>query len=185
MKQEKRAVHFVTYTGLGIAMILVAQFLGKAMPAGAVIAGPFSVSQLVTGSLVNAVLFVFTAYVGVSSGVLAGIISAVLASLIGVGPQVLVIVPLIAAGNVLLSVLFWLFAVKYIRIMPAAAVIAAVGKCAFLWGTVPLFIHAVGVPAQQAAMLSVMFSWPQGITALIGGVLALLILARLRNKNFG
>ena len=49
---------------MGIALIIVAQLLGKLFPAGAVIVGPFSVNQLITGSLVNCVLFVFTAISG-------------------------------------------------------------------------------------------------------------------------
>lgn len=57
--------------------------------------------------------------------------------------------------------------------------IAAALKCAFLWLLVPAVIQAVGVPAKQVAALSIMFSWPQGVTALIGGLLALAILSRL------
>ena len=36
-----------------------------------------------------------------------------------------------------------------------------------------------GVQPQQVQMLSIMFSWPQGCTALIGGTLASLIIPRL------
>ena len=53
MSQKHSAAFWVTRTALGVALVVVAQLLGKVIPAGAVIAGPFSVTQLVTGSLVN------------------------------------------------------------------------------------------------------------------------------------
>lgn len=83
----------------GIALIIVAQLLGKLFPAGAVIAGPFSVNQLITGSLVNCVLFVFTAISGMWSGVAIGIVSAMLAQFIGIGPAVAAVSPGGSVGN--------------------------------------------------------------------------------------
>ena len=58
-------------------------------------------------------------------------------------------------------------------------------KCAFLWIAVPAVLGLLsGVPEQQVKMISIMFSWPQGLTALIGGALALAILPRLgKSKN--
>ena len=56
MSRSDAAVHWITRTALGVALVVVAQLLGKVIPAGAAIAGPFSVTQLVTGSLVNCVL---------------------------------------------------------------------------------------------------------------------------------
>ena len=88
MSQKHSAAFWVTRTALGVALVVVAQLLGKVIPAGAVITGPFSVTQLVTGSLVNCVLFVFTATTGIWSGVAIGILSSVLATLIGIGPAV-------------------------------------------------------------------------------------------------
>ena len=180
MKAENRTVRFVTYSAMGIALVILAQWLGSVLPAGAVIVGPFTVKQLITGSLVNCILIVFAARVGLGSAVTVGLFSAVLASVLGVGPQVLPIVPLIACGNGLLALLYWLLsgrgnAPPLVGVLAAAAV-----KCAFLWLTVPFVLHALAaVPEKQAAALSVMFSWPQGLTALAGGLLSLLILPRL------
>ena len=53
MQHSHTASRWITRTALGVALVVVAQLLGKVIPAGAVIAGPFSVTQLVTGSLVN------------------------------------------------------------------------------------------------------------------------------------
>ena len=188
MSNSHNAVRWVTRTAMGIALIIVAQLLGKVFPAGAVITGPFSVNQLVTGSLVNCVLFVFTAISGIGSGVTIGVVSAMLAQFIGIGPAVSAVSPVVACGNALLCVVYGLVIGKHgtegVRQWIAMA-IAAVLKCAFLWITVPAVLGLLsGVPEQQVKMISIMFSWPQGLTALIGGALALAILPRLgKSKN--
>ena len=41
-------------------------------------------------------------------------------------------------------------------------------------------LAVAGLPEQQTAMLSIMFSWPQGVTALCGGLLSWPIIARLK-----
>lgn len=185
MSQNHTAARWVTRTALGVALVVVAQLLGKMLPAGAVITGPFSVTQLVTGSLVNCVLFVFTATTGIWSGVAIGILSSVLATLIGIGPAVPAVTPVIACGNAVLAVMFGLLHGKDWQFgrWAFAAIIAAIVKCAFLWICVPLALGLVaGVAEQQVKALSIMFSWPQGVTALIGAALALTILPRL-NKS--
>lgn len=182
---NNKSMRFITYTAMGTALVVLAQWAGSLLPAGFVFAGPFTMKQLITGSLVNCVLFVFTAFAGVWSGVTVGILSAILASLIGVGPAVLPIVPLIACGNAILCVIFWLVADKLNAKNIPGAIAAAVVKCAFLWLTVaPLLGVLSNVPEKQVKMLSIMFSWPQGVTALVGGALAVIIIPRLKkNRN--
>ena len=41
-------------------------------------------------------------------------------------------------------------------------------------------LAVAGLSEQQTAMLSIMFSWPQGVTALCGGLLSWPIIARLK-----
>ena len=177
MKSESKNIRFITRAAMGVALVILAQLAGKLFPAGAVIAGPFSVNQLVTGSLVNCVLFVFTAIGGVWCGVCVGILSAVLASVIGIGPAVLAVVPLVACGNAILCIVFSIVGKALPRIV--AVITAAAVKCGFLWISVPLLLQAIGAPDKQRMMLGIMFSWPQACTALIGGLLAMLIIPRI------
>ena len=184
MKVKNSAVNFISYTAMGIALVILAQWLGSMLPAGASIVGPFAVKQLITGSLVNCILIVFTACAGIGSAVTIGLLSALLATVIGVGPQVLPVVPLIACGNALLALFFWIVTVKTTKWALPGVIIAAIVKCAFLWITIPAVLHMMtSVPEKQAANLSVMFSWPQGLTALIGGLLALVIIPRLKKSE--
>lgn len=183
MRKQHRAIRFLCQTALGIALVILAQLAGKLFPAGAVVVGPLSVSQLITGSLVNCVLFVFAAQAGSLAGICIGIFSSLLAFLLGIGPALLQVVPVIACGNALLAGLFGL-ACRKSRKHEISMAVCAVIKCGFLWLTVPAVIAGLGtVPEKQAAVMSAMFSWPQGITALIGGILALLILPRLKKAN--
>ena len=187
MSNSHNAVRWVARTAMGIALIILAQLLGKVFPAGAVIVGPFSVNQLVTGSLVNCVLFVFTAMSGIGCGVTVGIVSAMLAQFIGIGPAVAAVSPVVACGNALLCVVYGLIIAKMgtegVRQWRAMA-IAAIFKCAFLWIAVPALLSALtGVKPQQVTALSIMFSWPQGCTALIGGSLASLVIPRIRRAR--
>lgn len=180
----KKTVRFVTYTAMGIALVIVAQWLGNVLPAGAVLAGPFAVKQLVTGSLVNCILFVYADRVGLGSAVTVGAVSAILASLIGVGPQVMPIVPLIAVGNGLLAFIYWVAKNKMKAPGILRVILAAAVKCGFLWLTVPALLSALtSVPEKQGKALSVMFSWPQGVTAFVGGLLALAIVPRLKKAE--
>ena len=177
MKSESKNICFITRTAMGVALVILAQLAGRLFPAGAVIAGPFSVRQLVTGSLVTCVLLAFPAVGGVWCGVCVGILSAVLASVIGIGPAVLAVVPLVACGNAILCIVFSVVSKALPRL--AAVITAAAVKCGFLWLSVPLLLQAIGAPDKQRMMLGIMFSWPQACTALLGGLLAMLIIPRV------
>lgn len=179
MKRENKALNFLCRTAMGVALVVLAQLLGKVIPSAAISFGPLSLSQLITGSLVNCVLFVFAAQAGALSGVCIGLISSMLAFLLGIGPSLVQVVPVVACGNAILAGIFGLSCRKaWNRI--ASMVGCAVIKCAFLWIAVPAVIAGVGtVPEKQAAVMSAMFSWPQGVTALVGGTLALVIIPRV------
>ena len=177
---NKSLVRFISETAMGIALVILAQLLGKSIPAVAVILGPLSVTQLITGSLVNCVLFVFAYRVGALSGVLIGLLSSLLAFTLGIGPALFPVVPVVGLGNAVLALLFALLMKKTSLPRIADMLISALTKCAFLWVCVPAVLRMLGsVPEKQVAVMSAMFSWPQGVTAVIGGALALLIIPRL------
>ena len=147
--------------------------------------------QLVTGSFVNAVLAVTVLVAGLFSGITVALISPVLAFLLGIAPQILT-VPAIMVGNTVYVILLSLIAGKnskqYIR-QVAAWICAAAAKFGVLYGIVVWIICGVFSEKLLASgvlkepMLKVLpatFSWPQLITALIGGAVALLIVPALR-----
>lgn len=163
-------LRLITRTAVLLALLVAFQAVTK--PLG----------QLVTGSLVNTLLAVSALTVGLWGGLVVALVSPVLAFLLGIAPQILT-VPAIMAGNALFVFLLWLLGRKGKMALPAVAV-ASVAKFLALYALVNFLI--CGVLAEsllsagllKAPMLLSMpatFSWPQLITALIGGSIGLLI----------
>ena len=147
--------------------------------------------QLITGSFVNAVLAVTVLVAGLGSGIAVALISPILAYLLGIAPQILT-VPAIMIGNCIYVILLYCIAGKNSKAVIRRAIawlVAAIAKFAALYAVVVWVI--CGLLAEELLAsgmlkepmlqtLPAMFSWPQLITALIGGAAALLIVPVLR-----
>ena len=174
-----KKIRWITETAVMLALLVCLQALTKPM------------SQLVTGSCVNAVLAVSALVGGLSCGLVVALCSPVLAFLLGIAPQILT-VPAIMVGNTVFVVLLSLLADKTgkkIVKQVIAWVAAAAAKFAALYAIVVWLICGVLSESLIAAgtmkppmvqALPATFSWPQLITALIGGAVALLITPVLR-----
>lgn len=169
-----KKVLWITETAVLIALLVVLQAATAPIPK------PFG--QYVTGSCVNAVLGVAALYVGLSSGLVVALVSPFFAFLLGIGPQLIAIVPAIAAGNAVLVVVLWLLARKQVLWQNALGVAAAAcAKFLTLYLLVVMLIcNVMALPEPQVKTFSAMFSWPQLVTALIGGAAALVIAETLR-----
>lgn len=174
-----KKIRWITETAIMLALLVTLQALTKPM------------GQIVTGSCVNAVLAVAALVGGLASGLTVALISPVLAFLLGIAPQILT-VPAIMVGNsvyvLLLSVLADVSGKNKLRQI-AAWLVAAAAKFAALYIVVVKLICGVlaenllASGAMKEPMLKALpatFSWPQLITALIGGAVALLIVPVLR-----
>ena len=170
----KKKVLWLTSTAMMIAVLVSLQYVTKPM------------GQLVTGSCVNLVLAVTVLVVGLSGGVTVALVSPVMAYLLGIAPQILT-VPAIMVGN---TVFVWLLHALISRsegkvaVHVAAWLLAAVAKFAALYFIVSKLICGVLADSLMASgalkepmlkALPATFSWPQLITALIGGGIALVI----------
>lgn len=173
---------WITRTGVLLALLLALQWatLGTRAFAG----------QYITGSLVNCVLAVSALTAGLSSGLVIALLSPIFAYLLGIAPQ-LVVVPAIMAGNCALVLVLWAVGRGDAPMWrkAVAVVLAAVCKFVVLYLLVVQVICGVGAsfllgqsffgapvllqPMIQALPLT--FSWPQLITALIGGTLGVLV----------
>ena len=153
----------ITRTALLIALLVAVQYATK------------SFGQIVTGSCVNLILAVTALVCGAWCGSVVALISPFCAFLLGIGTPILRLVPAIALGNLaFVLILSVCRSGKGRGILPVG--IAAVCKFLLLWMLiVKLLLPAMSLPAEKVAVLSASFSYPQLITALIGGALALLI----------
>ena len=170
MNYKKRTL-WITRTAVFIALLIVLQ--AATAPLGNV---------LITGSVVNLLLIVSVMTCGLASGFTVAVISPVIAKLIGIGP-LWVLIPFIAAGNVMLVLLWHFFGNRNMKSRYVAAlIVAAAGKFCILYVgivkiAVPLLLN---LPEQQAKIVSNMFSLTQLVTALIGGIIAVMVLPSLK-----
>ena len=174
MGNTRSRILWITRTGLLAALLVVLQW----STSGA--------GQFVTGSCVNGVLAISVLAAGLWSGVTVAILSPFCAKLIGIGPQLIQIVPAISVGNlVFVLILYFVIGRKPAKLWQkiASVILAAFAKFLALYLLVVKWIVyslADGLPGKMVANLTAMFSWPQLVTALIGGAVALLILPVLK-----
>ena len=176
---DKDRILWITRTAIFVALLMVLQATTA-----------YWGNTIITGSIVNSVLIVSVMMYGLASGLSVAFISPVTAKFIGIGP-LWSIIPFIAAGNIVLVTL-WHFignrntGRKYAAYI-AALICAAVAKFLVLYiGIVRITVPVIlGLPEQQAAVVSIMFSFPQLITALIGGTLTIIMLPKLKEAIGG
>jgi len=158
--QTSTRIKWLTRTAFLLAIALVFQMGGFPQP--------------ITGPLVNTVLYLAASIVGWQGGILIGILTPLVAAMRGILPPPLApLIPFIALGNSLMVVLFYLLKFKNKII---AIIIASLVKFSILFSAVNLLVQ---VPPAVSQMMSL----PQLITALTGGIVALLVMALLKKAN--
>ena len=167
----KNKTRWITETAIMLALLVILQAVTK------------SAGQLVTGSCVNAVLAVSVLVSGLSSGLTVALLSPFAAFLLGIGPQLLPIVPAIALGNAVYVLLLSRLCGKKPPVWRKALALCGSAGAKFLTlylVVVKLLCSILPLKPPQIATFSTMFAWPQLITALIGGADALLIVPVIR-----
>ena len=130
---------------------------------------PLAHNQIITGSLVNAALFITAATLGLEGAILISLLPSLFALATGTLPLALApLIPFIILSNILLVLVFVaLKKTNYVFGIFSAAVLKFIFLAAVSsWAINFLF---TGKLIKTAAL---MLSWPQLITALIGGALA-------------
>lgn len=165
----KKRILWITETAVMLALLIVLQWATK--PLG----------QIVTGSCVNAVLAVSVLLGGLWCGLTVALVSPFCAFLLGIGPQLIAIIPAIALGNAVLVLVLHFVYGKHIWRRVLAWLGAAVAKFGVLYlVVVQLICRVLPLKQPQIDTFTAMFSAPQLVTALIGGGLALLIVPVLK-----
>ena len=172
MKNMKKTT-WIAQTAVCLALLIAFQFFTKSM------------GQFVTGSCVNLVLAVASLMGGVWSGAAVAVISPFCAYLLGIGPAFFPMVPCVSLGNVVYAVLFAVLVGSFLQKKQTAAaygsiLAAALAKFAVLYVVLVRLVAPAVVPAAKLTTVTAAFTWPQLVTALIGGVLACLLAPVLR-----
>lgn len=160
-------------TAIFLALLIAVQFVTRSM------------GQYVTGSLVNLILIASGLMRGLWGGLAVAVLSPICAFFIGIGPAFPQVVPAVALGNAVLVLLWVLIAGAKnapIARQAIALVVAAVAKFLTLYLVIVKWLvpMVLTLNEKQMAVLSASFSFPQLITAVIGGVLAMLLVPPLR-----
>lgn len=177
-----KTTRYITRAAIVLALTMALQFaIRELVPS----APPFNLVNLfLVGSIVNLGLLLATE----TTGLWAGIIIAVAAPVTAWFQQHLpspAMIPAVMAGNLLLVVLFWLATRRsgtvnsWLRWIGLG--IGAAAKMAFLYVTIGAIVGTLTkLPAAAAVFIRFSFSWPQFVTAVLGGVLSSLIARRIK-----
>lgn len=131
-------------------------------------------NQWITGTIVNAILFLAVWRVGIINAALVAALPSSIALMRGLLPAPMaVLIPYIIISNIILIAIFYLFP----RFPLLAVIFASFAKFLFLYAVTTYFIKIAGP-------LAVMMHWPQLFTALAGGLIAVgIIKATSRRKS--
>lgn len=168
----------ITVTAIMLAICLVSQFFKN-------------LSVYITGPVINAALILTVLYAGMACGIILSIITPVTSFFITGSPVMAAIpamFPCIMIGNIILVVCVGLLRKKCDKAagFPVSIAIGAVLKAVFMGIAIALIILPAFLPAPMHKMLPVLqlqFSVTQLITAVIGGVYAVIIAAVLKKTS--
>ena len=184
-----KKIRWITETAVMLALLICLQWVGSFVP-------DQMTKQLITGTMVNCVLAVTVLVVGMSSGITGAPISPICAFLFGIAPNFITVAPIMLGNSCYVALLHFIIGKSRkfgIRQILGLVTAAAVKFCV-------LYVLVVKVVCGMASgallgkklgdivvlappmlkMLPTMFTWPQLITALAGGAIALAILPVLR-----
>lgn len=162
--------NFIAKTALFLALTIVFQILGRNIPLG-------PNNNFIIGPMVNALLFISTMALGVVSGAIVGLMSPFGAILTGASIP-LFLAPIISIGNLLLVLTFNLLKKnKFLGIFASAII-----KSIFLYFAVSTMLSFFNLPQKRISMLLFVFGWPQFVTALLGGIIAVISFNKLKKQ---
>ena len=155
-------------------VLAIAQF---AALLGIAVLAPLLHNQLITGTIVNATLFVSAVLLGTRSAILIGLIPSLIALSSRLLPIALAsMIPFIIIGNTILILVFGFFRKKNYWL---GVISAGVLKFLFLFYS-SLIIIDLFLKKEIAQKVAAMMSLPQLFTALAGGAIAYLILKSVK-----
>ena len=162
----------ITVTAIMLAICIISQFFKN-------------LSVYITGPVINAALILTAIYAGLACGIILSIITPITSFVMAAVPALF---PCIIIGNVILVVMVALLRNKFGKTagLPVSIGIGAILKALFMGFLISLLILPNMLPVKMQPMLHALqlqFSVTQLITALIGGVYAVIIYAILQKTS--
>lgn len=189
MKNKKGL--WIMQTVMLIVLAVLAELLSKVIPP----LGSFKLNQFVSGSLVNFILIIGAFVPGLGSAGIAALICPIFAAFFGIMPGNLPqMVFVVMAGNITIVFITWLcFRASHGLGSGSAKVLNVIGvtagsllKSLIMWAaTEKILVPILHVTAALEKVLLAAVSLPQIITAVIGGIAALLIMPLMKGFSKG
>lgn len=167
---KSKNVTYLVQSSMLLATAIVFQIVGSRVP---------GINQLLVGSVINAVLLVAAYICGTFYGTAIGVLTPLTALLIGqLKPAMAPFIPFIMIGNALFVICFGLLNTKSQYGKYVGIALGAVLKFSFLyWAANKLiYLFNMNFPKNISTVLAAAMGTTQLITALIGGVLALMLI---------
>ncbi len=177
--------------------LAVARVFQLSIFVAAAVLAPYFGNQLVTGSIINALLFISVSTMGIESAFLLCLVPSLISIYTGLLPLALApMIPFIITGNALLVLVFSRLALAPVKSVPQSgtlsarsgqfngvkfwlgAVPAALAKFVFIWITGTILANFVLHSIVKNVLL--MISWPQLATAIAGAAIAFVFLKAIK-----
>lgn len=169
MNQTKR----ITLAGLFLALAIVFQLLGRSYP---------DVSRNLVGPLINMLLLLCVWYCGLRYGLMLSILTPLTALLVGqLNPVMAPFMPFIMIGNALLVLAFHFFR-NHLPGRIIGIILGAIIKYFFMSLSVRFIAPSLGLPDPVLKNMAFAFGTVQLIAALIGGLLAMIVIELLDKR---
>lgn len=170
-------------SALLLAIAIVFQIIGRNLQVA-------SINQFLVGPIINAILLVSVVICGTWWGVGIGVLTPILAFLIGqLSPIFAPFIPFIMIGNILYVIAFALIYKKFKTSSLAkeaiGVIISSLLKFAFMFVSAVKIIHILNISFSKLALklLPTAMGMLQLVTAIIGGILAIVIIEILRKRK--
>jgi ABC-type Co2+ transport system permease subunit len=156
-------------------LVLSREMVLTSVLAGVAVLAPMLHSQLITGTIVNAVLFGAVMMVGFRAACAVAVVPSLVALAAGTLPLLMApMLPFIITGNIALTGVFALLKKANYWV---AAIIASGVKFGVLVLSANIILVAITCGKMTAALASMM-GWPQLVTALLGAIVAYTVFER-------
>lgn len=175
--ENKSNTQKLVRASLLLSIAIVFQIIGRNIP---------EINQFFVGPGINCILILTVLLTDRWLGIVVGILTPLLALLVGQLATALVpFIPFIMIGNILFVYIFSLFKKGEILKRGIGIIIGAITKYAFLTlaATKLINIFNLNFPDKVAKVLVISMGIPQLITALVGGTFALIIMGLLIKRK--
>jgi hypothetical protein len=143
---------------------------------GLAILAPLAQNQLITGTIVNAVLFASVFVLGIQGALAIAFFPSVISLGLGLLPAIMTpMIPFIVLGNLILVGLFAAFKNRSYWLAAAGASVIK-----FIWLLVmSQIVISLFIKGAVSTKIAAMMSWPQLITAIAGAIIAYVFVKKI------